>query len=248
MNPPYHRSMHLKILAEALKHLAPSGKLISLQPIKQWQKADLLRTEPPITGTFVAEVIRGDIANIMFGISTQDLGIITSSKDIPAVVLTEHRELLDKLVLKLSSLPSIYLRKSKKYKQWSLNIAENSCRIHTAAPGKMTEGCYQIVETTTRGAFEVKKLGPSTVVVDCGSEREREFAWSFYRLTLLRYVYKTLGFGYVPGKFVPDWRAVAVDGDYARDYEDADLYQFFNITSEEQKVIEETMKKYAKED
>lgn len=239
MNPPYQHGLCDKILKEALTHLKDDGTIISLQPIKPWQKADLLGNPFPITGTFVSEIIRSHEANVLFDITTQDLGIITNKEWIGKIALTENRELLDKIIQKLSSLPSIYLRKSKIYKPWSLNIAENSCRIHTAAPGKITEGCYQIVAAKREDAFANKKLGPSTVCVDCVSEEEREFAWNFYRSTFMRFVYKSLGFGYAPGKFIPDWRAI--ESNYSKLWDDARFYEYFDISSEEQKIIEKSL-------
>lgn len=239
MNPPYQHGLCDKILKEALNHLKDDGIVISLQPIKPWQKADLLGNPFPIAGSFVSEIIRGHEANVLFDIATQDLGIITNKESIGKVVLTENRELLDKIIQKLSSLPSIYLRKSKEYKPWSLNIAENSCRMNTAAPGKITEGCYQIVATKREVAFENKKLGPSSVYVECVGKEEREFAWNFYRSTFMRFVYKSLGFGYAPGKFIPDWRAIETN--YSKLWDDARFYEYFDISDEEQKIIEKSL-------
>lgn len=57
----------------------------------------------------------------------------------------------------------------------------------------------------------------------------------------MRFVYRTFGFGYVPGKFVPDYRDLT--SDFSKSWSNEQFYRFFNLTDDEIKLIEETIKK-----
>lgn len=239
-NPPYSHGLHMKILVQAMKYIADGGDLVWLCPIKAWLKSDFFNVKTPIDGTFVSDIVNCDIANNLFQISTNDLGIVVNHEEKANKSLTSNRDFMNLLNVKLSAINSIYLRKSKTYKEFSLNIAENSCRFHLEKDGRITDGCYQIVATKREDAFARKKLGPSTVVIDCDSKQEREFAYCFYRSKFMRFVYRAFGFGYVPGKFVPDYRSLT--SDFSKPWADERFYKYFNLTNDEIKLIEETIK------
>ena len=240
-NPPYSHGLHMKILVQAMKYIADGGDLVWLCPIKAWLKSDFFNVKPPIDGTFVSDIVNCDIANDLFQISTNDLGIVVNHEEKANKSLTSNRDFMNLLNAKLSAINSIYLRKSKTYKEFSLNIAENSCRFNLEKDGRITDGCYQIVATRREDAFARKKLGPSTVVIDCSSKQEREFAYCFYRSKFMRFVYRAFGFGYVPGRFVPDYRSLT--SDFSKPWSNEQFYEYFNLTEDEVKLIEETIKK-----
>ena len=240
-NPPYDRNLHLKILAEVMKHLSDEGEVVWLCPIKLYKKSNLFKTKCPVENTHVAEIVQHSLASSVFNIRlVDDLGIVVTNNNQEHAVFFNNKKFLVKLIEKLSNLTSIYLRKSKIRKDLSLNIAENNCRFNLEKDGRITDGCYQIVATRREDAFAIKKLGPSTVVIDCNSEQEREFAYCFYKSRFMRYIYKEIMLGRVIGKFVPDYRDLT--SDFSKPWSNEQFYKYFNLTDDEIKIIEDTIK------
>lgn len=129
-NPPYSHGLHMKILVQAMKYIANGGDLVWLCPIKAWLKSDFFNVKTPIDGTFVSDIVNCNVANDLFQISTNDLGIVVNHEEKANKSLTSNRDFINLLNAKLPAINSIYLRKSKTYREFSLNIAENSCRLH----------------------------------------------------------------------------------------------------------------------
>ena len=94
-------------------------------------------------------------------------------------------------------------------------------------------------------------LKPKAVVthIEFDTAIERENFYNFHETILMRYIFRRhLVDVHVHLEFLP-WLGDVVNPrtglkGYEGEWTDADLYQFFNITPEEQKVIEETMEKY----
>ena len=240
-NPPYDRNLHLKILAEVMKHLSDEGEIVWLCPIKLYKKSNLFKTKCPVENTHVAEIVQHGLASSLFNIGlVDDLGIVVANNNQEHAVFFNNKEFLDKLIEKLSKLTSIYLRKSKIHKDLSLNIAENTCRFNLEKDGRITDGCYQIVATRREDAFADKELGAYTVAIECKTEQEREFAYCFYKSKFMRYLYKEIMLGRVIGKFIPDYRNLTLD--FSKPWTDERFYKYFNLTPNEIKLIEDTIK------
>ena len=86
--------------------------------------------------------------------------------------------------------------------------------------------------------------------VEFNSENERENFYNSWSCNVLRYIYKVSMVNVnVDIEFMP-WLGDAINPrtglkGYEGEWTNEDLYQFFDITKEEQNIIEETMKKYS---
>ena len=91
MNPPYQRNLHLKILAEAIKHLKDDdSKVVNLSPVRWLQdplakykkNCDLKRFESKIIQHIISlDTFDKSKTNQLFNIDTGTLGIyVCSSK------------------------------------------------------------------------------------------------------------------------------------------------------------------------
>ena len=89
-NPPYDRSLHLKILAEVMKHLSDEGKVVWLAPIRWLQdplakykkNSDYRKYEDRISKHILSINILDSIySNTLFSIRTGNLAIYCCTKE-----------------------------------------------------------------------------------------------------------------------------------------------------------------------
>ena len=120
MNPPYSRNLHLKILAEAIKHLKDDGTCVNLSPVRWLQdplakykkNCDLKRFEESVAKHIESlEYSFKEVNDKLFNIDFGDLGIYVCSKNTKCdyAKFTAQNEILDKVIneMKKNSIPSI---------------------------------------------------------------------------------------------------------------------------------------------
>ena len=252
MNPPYQRNLHLKILAEAIKHLNDNGTCVCLHPSKWIRRFDYWKTKtiiPVKSASFLSDIESRNIfdaaigSQLMITVATKDgsLDYKQYSRFLPWV----KEKIIDKA-------------------QWLFNNL--NCPGRTTNPNAKfilnlpivhgNTGCYDMTELTSRvyeRALNVKfgKRPQDINSFTFDSEEERK---NFYD-SLFTFFYKfliiTCRDGQTAGScyYAIPWLGDAINPrtglkGYKGEWTDEDLMLFFNITPEEQKVIKETIEKY----
>ena len=264
MNPPYKAGLHIKILNEAIKHLKADGRVISLQPIVKWQEAILFNTQFPIDNTCILKRYTMNEASELFNSHQRcDLGIISNGKA-NNCQLVDNIGTLQKIKNKLDYAITIGgLLKDKledDYKMFPVNFTYN-CTI--AGNGGHGKACYRFTGTDEVKATRREKIG-HCARYNAKDKMEQHLVYSFYTNQLIRFIAKEFGFGGIPYKIIPfvtgfiddngktpldeEWTFEKLVKWFELDYNDLvvirkslDTY----LHPEEQKVIEDTMKKYA---
>ena len=117
MNPPYKRNLHLKILAEAIKHLKDDGTCVNLSPVRWLQdplakykkNCDLKRFESKIIQHIISlDTFDKSKTDQLFNIDTGTLGIyVCSSKEnshrIDEFVRASSNTILDRVIAKIKN-------------------------------------------------------------------------------------------------------------------------------------------------
>lgn len=248
MNPPYNKGLHIKILKEVQKF---SNNIISLQPITFIQKSILFGEKREINNLFIAEKIPMNDCSKFFNINIrQDLGIFSSfcKKDCDEII--DNFNLLSKIK---NTIINNNLLNSLLYNESSLNSSTFSIKVGygVTVAGHSGEGkaCYRICSFNKNTAFN-KEISGHSKFINFNSENERNVAFNAYNLTLMRFIYKEFGFGGIPENYIFSfknihWKGMSgtIDGFNNRITNDM-LYEYFNISLEERKYIEDVMEKY----
>lgn len=262
MNPPYQRNLHTKILAEIIKHLAPTGKIVSLQPVDRWQKALLFGSEKPVAGTIVLERFSMSEASKIFGIEQRcDLGIVSTTGD--ECVLVENLLTLSKLKVKLQEVikkvGTLEDKLEKDYKDFPVNFGYG-CTI--AGHGGHGKACYRLTNVSECRSTRREKIG-HCMRYNAENADEQHKIWMFYSNQLIRFIAKEFGFGGIPYEILPFasgfvdesgktpldevWSFEKLAKWFGLDRNDLKIVRKSLDTylyPEEQKIIEETIKKY----
>ena len=278
MNPPYQRNLHLKILAEAIKHLSDDGKCVNLSPVRWLQdplakykkNCDLKRFEESIakhiesletiTALQAQNIFSGTVMNI-------DLGVYACSKANTQFDYKDYyaNPILNKCIEYIAThnpnieadkqdgwrvrMPVILGGKSggsgdrsKHHKYLSFG------KLLMFKDGKNEEGkwwydCYMHNQYTKTTPY-------ITSSIKFDSKIEAENFINQFDTLFGKYITNLLLSDVHVAPIQVLWLADAVNlrtgkKGYISEWTDDDLYKFFNITPEEQKVIEETMEKYA---
>ena len=120
-NPPYQKNLHLKILAEAIKHLKDEKSVcVNLSPVRWLQDqlvkykktSDLKRFEESVAKHIESlEYSSTEVNNKLFNIDFGNLGIYVCSKktNCDYVKFTAQNKILDKVIneMKKNSIPNI---------------------------------------------------------------------------------------------------------------------------------------------
>lgn len=262
MNPPYQRGLHLKILAEAQKHLADNGNIVSLQPIVKWQEALLFDNESPVANITVLNRISMDESSKLFGINQRcDLGIVTN--DGKSCVLIENMQTLSKIKTKLykaiKNAGILEDKLEKNYKDFPVNFGYGSTIAGNGGHGK---ACYRITGVNEASSIRRADIGHCRRY-NAKNADEQHKVWLFYTNQMVRFIAKEFGFGGIPYKILPfitgvvdengktpldeEWSFERLVNWFSLDYNDLvvirkslDTY----LHPEEQKVIEATMEQY----
>ena len=276
INPPYQRNLHLKILAEAIKHLKDEKSIcVNLSPVRWLQDplakykktSDLKRFEESVAKhieslDIIDKGLSGNVFNI--GINS-DLGIYKCNSKggwnyelICWNYNNTNFSFFEKLISISKTVGSLK------------NIASTDISKGIAVPFNIFGGGSG--GRTFNGEYVSKILATNEEKNNFLYGRKKQDGWNSKRF-FIGAVFNTLVeaqnfknfitsalmrcFGIVTIKnmhidnswaFVPNlYNAInprtGLKG-YQGEWTDDDLYKFFNITPEEQKVIEETMEKY----
>ena len=275
MNPPYKRNLHLKILAEAIKHLNDDDSVcVNLSPVR-WLQDPVARYKKHSDYNKFEESVSKHIKNleIISTIDSQQLFNVLINTDIGIYELTKSclnsyayvdewkkttNEKHFNNIKKYWNYPDLECYSEVKNKKlWFVPIR----LITNPARATFYNICSNIgpifnKKTITNISYKDAMYKSKTFSDDRQLRgiwfSSKEQAFNFYNSTLticykyfcslvLRDVHISLA--YLP------WLGDAVNPrtglkGYESEWTNDDLYKFFNITSEEQKVIEETMKKY----
>ena len=244
MNPPYQRNLHLKILAEAIKHLKDDGTCVNLSPdnwitnpFKMFEKEKPKREAPIKIGKYVAsyESISAEDFNNLFGTSNYfGVGIVTlgtKETGFDCSKWNSTNELLLKILEKTYKMPSLRSKFSR--------------RVNNAK--------FVPVRRRTHKTYNYCEMDSNDIDAKDGILFDTEVeALNFKKSIIDTWFYKWLD--------ITEWNGsensaeVPFLGDainprtglkgYTGEWTDSDFYTFFGITPAEQKVIEETMEKY----
>ena len=253
MNPPYVRNLHLKILAEAIKHLKDEKSVcVNLSPITWAGKHNICQPKgewrKKLNGKINSlDFIEHRNANDIFGTGNaiEDLAITTYKNngtfDIINYGFTSQLEasLFKKINIFKKDGTIFTLSQATGKSAYGSGNGKNVIRkkydvpIYTWHGGKT---CGEAVLNT-----KVSDVENCAATFRFNSENERINFINSLDTTFMNWYYKMF---IVPG----DYKLAAYMfrmADYTQPWTDERFYNFFNITSEEQKVIEETMEKYA---
>ena len=152
-NPPYKRGLHLKILAEAIKHLRDEkSKVVNLSPVRWLQDplatykkhCDLKRFEESVAKHIEnLEIITSDVSNAMFNAGIMsDLGIYVCN----SYIYGEYKKyftnnIIDKIFTKQTNMFANVLE-YKKRNGWRWQISELQ-PINAQGGAKGTYGWYR---------------------------------------------------------------------------------------------------------
>ena len=254
MNPPYDGQRHLKIFEEASKHLSKDGVCVSLSPTPWLAKFNVNRPMAKYRKTFngkikTIETVDHATANSMFGTgnSIEELGIYTVKNDDSKPVDLMYygfsnafeKSLYDKIDMMNPKAGVITYNKCKYNDKYGMVSSKNAkavrkpfdVPIYTWHGGKTCKEAVLILDSN-------KKV---SMVLYFNSQVEHDNFIDSLDTTFMNWYYHTF---VVPGdcKIINYMFRMS---DYTQPWDDARFYKLFNITSEEQKVIEETMAKYA---
>ena len=226
MNPPYGRSLPHNILNIASKYLKDDKSVVvSLQPATPYQTfvESTKVTKENMSHIKDIEIIQADKASEIFGITVRsDLGIIQIDNSIHdyKYQFNECKPIYDKII-------------NKKLKSWrSVCVYDQDPKhfLYMNGDNGYAKGWHLKPTEIFNGKTNAKLVFNS-------KEEKDNFFNSVKNTWLYKFIYILDNDAAVPAHF-PFMQ------DYSKPWDDARFYKFFNITPEEQKVIEETMEKY----
>lgn len=263
MNPPYKRDLHLKVLNQMLTTF-PDSEIVNLSPISWLQdpiagrKSDSYWNRYPLIRKKLSELLplSASEANQYFGIETYlSLGIYKLTQD-GGYSFDIKDNILEKILNKKEAI-GITLDKVKKVDKEKYFVLVNSVipwHPERQATVKDKEGMFLKTEETY-GRYYHKGVSDNGFTLeenkarnkritrgttdnyDCIIFDSKEEAINFVNFTktkVFNYVFKKITVGitlyasYIP--FMPD---------YTRPWTDKELYEYFELTEEEIKIIED---------
>ena len=275
MNPPYQRNLHLKILAEAIKHLKDEKSVcVNLSPVLWLEdphahmksKSNLFKFDNSIVHKCEQlDVVDKDIANQLFNTGLfANLGIYVCKKNAKGIDNKNFwkRNFEDwevKVFDKVYALKTHIEDKCENNKRDGIRVP-----IAFIAGNRGTLPIYKDIayvvdgmkdgkdwtKCKNNGGYEKEEGIPIPISIKFATEVEAQNFYDSWKTTFCKWLSKRFLFDqHIQLRFLP-FLGDAINPrtglkGYTSEWTDADLYKFFNITPEEQKVIEETMAKYA---
>jgi hypothetical protein len=263
MNPPYKRNLHLKILAEAIKHLKDDGVCVNLSPVlwiedphaHKKSKSNLFKFEKSISDNCKAlEVVDTRTANELFNIGLYaNLGIYVCKKDAKGLDSKNFwkRNFEDwevKLFEKVYAMKTHIVDKRDKHKRDGIRVPIAFIAGYRGTLPIYKDLAYVIdgmkdgkdwTKCKNFGGYKKEEGIGIPVSIKFSTELEAQNFYDSWKTTFLKWLSKRFLFDQnIQLQFLP-WMS-----DYTQPWTDTRFYKFFNITPEEQKIIEETMEKY----
>ena len=235
MNPPYQRNLHLKILAEAIKHLKNDGTCVNLSPIPRLTSIRNLYDEKTITRNAKTEqyAYLKDVEQIRNGIEIFNAGI---QQHLVIQVYSTSKHLIDIEQYVESDLPKDLVKKImyKCMKYSLLNVEQHGdfelpiSDVH----GHIGSKDFLNIMALT---YERQLSSVGRVKVKFRTENDRHAFYNFWMSSLGRLLASLWKVDtHVEHRYIP----------YAWFTDINEFAKWFDITPGEQKVIEETMEKY----
>ena len=252
MNPPYQRNLHLKILAESIKHLKDDKSVcVNLSPVTWADKRNICHPKgewrKKLNGKINSlDFIEHRNANDMFGTGNaiEYLAITTYKNngtfDIINYGFTSELEasLFKKINIFRKDGTIFTLNQAIGKSSYGSGNGKNVIRkkydvpIHKWHGGKT---CSEAVLNT-----KVSDVEKCAATFRFNSENERINFINSLDTTFMNWYYKMF---IVPSDCRITGYMFRME-DYSKPWDDTRFYKFFNITPEEQKIIESTMEKY----
>ena len=276
MNPPYVRNLHLKILAEAIKHLKDEKSVcVNLSPcewlidtLNEVKKNSAYNAYKTTILDYLENftLIDAMVGNSLFNIGLMtDLGLYVCKKECNAIDaskikwLKSNKQLFDKLVnTSTRQFPDVVKYDEARHRVFvPLKLIANPYRttafnVCTSTFQWIVDGKLPNGNAWQTGIYKSKSMNESKQLYGLAFDDE-EHAKNFYKSTYTRcFKYANMlvkRFNqHVNVTFLP-WLGDAINPrtglkGYQGEWTDDDFVLYFNITPEEQKVIEETMEKY----
>ena len=236
MNPPYRKNLQMKILSEAIKHLKDDKSVcVNLSPISTYQKCVKLEKEFPVAVTDI-DVISQENMNNCFDIGLWvDGGIVTVGKN-----ATKDFSKFTYLVKHLALYKKLQKHSAKLKDQFTNSPADFSLRFFVGCNCDISHKFTMTPKTYSDAC--TKKLNGHIAFINCTSDIERH---NLYDVACGRF----MKFCCYIDLDVRPWLGDSINPrtglkGYKGEWTDDDLVLYFNITPEEQKIIESTMEKY----
>jgi len=257
MNPPYQKNLHLKVLAEAIKHLKDDSSVcVNLAPA-DWLMFPYREKPSWIDGHIVSfNRISHHIANSLFKINGGNLliSVLKQGKtgfavsDFNGFSFNENfcdpdviRSIFNKIE-KLNSPGTMNKNLTKNQFKYGLKTlyGVNWGEINTQGGNKGFRLVSKFYETAIDG-----KCSGHTKFLNFNTEIERKNAWKSYLTNFAKFCIMLDE----STKLCP-WMGDAVNPrtglkGYLGEWTNEDFYRYFELTDDEIKIVEDTMKKYA---
>ena len=274
MNPPYQRNLHLKILAESIKHLKDDKSVcVNLSPVLWLEdphahmksKSNLFKFDNSIVHKCEQlDVIDKDIANQLFNTGLfANLGIYVCKKNAKGIDSKNFwkRNFEDwevKVFDKVYALKTHIEDKCENNKRDGIRVP-----IAFIAGNRGTLPIYKDIayvvdgmkdgkdwtKCKNNGGYEKEEGIPIPISIKFATEVEAQNFYDSWKTTFCKWLSKRFLFDQnIQLRFLP-FLGDAINPrtgkkGYEGEWTDSDFYTFFNITPAEQKIIEETMEKY----
>ena len=243
MNPPYQRDLHLKILKEVQNHINLAGKIICLHPSKWIKRFDYWKNKWNMFKVenveFIDEVTSRTIFSAEIG-SQLSITLLSNNGSTDYKKYSNYIPWVKEKIIDVTP----FLLNDKKAKFRTTNKNEQYILNLPIVHGNT--GCFDMTEITSKVYARALKVKFGKRLQDINSlafntEKERKH---FYDSTFTNF-YKFLIITCRDGQTATScYYALPIMEDYSQPWTDERFYKFFNITKEEQKIIEDTMAKY----
>ena len=272
-NPPYKRNLHLKILAEAIKHLSDDGVCVNLSPVRWLQdplakykkNCDLKRFEESVAKHIESlNVIDGDIISKMFQAGLPTSGIyVLKSKEYNVYKTCCAIPFLDKIVDKLYNMSKCKFEVNR-LDGWRVKISpiygggtagnNSSGRETLRNIGKLLvfkdgkkDGRPWYDFYAHNGSTKIQQELPYSIVFS--NEIEAKNFCKVYDTVFAKVYTHWMKRGVNVSPDIILWMGDAINPrtglkGYTGEWTDDDLALYFNITPEEYNIIKKTIAKY----
>ena len=245
MNPPYERNLHLKILAEAIKHLKDEKSVcVNLSPIRWLQDPTAtLKTSNGVGGKDTEKYVKRHIKSLVEISSNIASKLFRSGQaanlGIYECIIAEvyfntnkfKNVLVDKIISQINKKNTILKNLQSKPTAFCVKIPHiyggSDCSYYIS-PNK----------DISRSFVKSEKAGGRTMWLVFNTEQEAENCRLSFETNFWRYLTIKTKTSCNVVKVLPFME------DYTQPWDDARFYKFFEITPAEQKIVEETMEKY----
>lgn len=263
MNPPYHRSTHLKFLEKVIKI---SDKVVSIQPIRWledkvaiYKKNSSYNKYKESIAKYIKdlEIITAEESENKFDAGFgYNLGIYFCDKiggyDIDKLT---HNDIVNKVFEKMDDNIGDHIEFSEPKKSIVVSLITGGDRGRNKvidlyfqnydydryiydADGKRLDNGLTFKQNREKTAWGIVKVRGEQTNIKFDNVDECINFFNYTRTYLFRYIFNQITSGMsVQAKFLPFMK------DYSRPWTNKRLYNYFNITNEEQKHIEEYIDK-----